>query len=49
MIGILMAIVILAVAFGSLVAMSLPIVTALVAIVVGSSAIGIMSGIVPVS
>ena len=48
MIGILMAIVILAVAFGSLVAMSLPIVTALVAIVVGSSAIGIMSGIVPV-
>ena len=48
LIGILMAVVILAVAFGSLVAMSLPIVTALVAIVVGSSAIGIMSGIVPV-
>jgi RND superfamily putative drug exporter len=49
MIGILMAILILAVAFGSLIAMSLPIVTALVAIVIGSSAIGIMSGIVPVS
>ena len=49
MIGILMAVVILAVAFGSMVAMSLPIVTALVAIVVGSSAIGIMSGIVQVS
>ena len=38
MIGILMAVVILAIAFGSLVAMSLPIVTALIAIVVGSSA-----------
>src|SRR5262245_58417297 len=48
LIGILMAVVILAIAFGSLVAMSLPIVTALVAIVVGSSAIGIMSGVVPV-
>ena len=48
MIGILMAIVILAIAFGSLVAMSLPIVVALTAIVVGSSAIGILSGIVPV-
>ena len=46
MIGILMAVVILAIAFGSLVAMSLPIVAALTAIVVGSSAIGIMSGIV---
>ena len=48
MIGILLAVVILAIAFGSLVAMSLPIVTALVAIVVGSSSIGIMAGIVPV-
>jgi RND superfamily putative drug exporter len=48
MIGILMAILILAIAFGSLVAMSLPIVAALTAIVVGSSAIGIMAGIVPV-
>ena len=48
MIGILMAIVILAIAFGSLVAMSLPIGAALVAIVVGSSVIGIMAGIVPV-
>ena len=47
-IGIILAIVILAVAFGSLVAMSLPIVTALMAIVVGSSAIGIMSGLVDV-
>jgi RND superfamily putative drug exporter len=48
LIGIVMAIVILAIAFGSLVAMSMPIVAALVAIVVGSSAIGIMSGLVPV-
>ncbi len=48
MIGILMAIVILAIAFGSLVAMSLPIGAALVAIVVGSSVIGITAGIVPV-
>ena len=35
MIGILMAVVILAIAFGSLVAMSLPIVVALIAIVIG--------------
>jgi RND superfamily putative drug exporter len=48
LIGILMAVVILAIAFGSLVAMSLPIVTALTSIVVGTSAIGIMSGLVPV-
>ena len=48
LIGILMAIVILAIAFGSLVAMSLPIATALMAIAVGSSAIGIMSGLVAV-
>ena len=48
MIGILMAVLILAIAFGSLVAMSLPIVAALFAIVIGSSAIGIMSGLVPV-
>ena len=48
MIGILMAVIILAIAFGSLVAMSLPIVAALTAIVVGSSAIGIMAGIVAV-
>ena len=48
MIGVLFAIVILAIAFGSLVAMSLPIVTALLAILIGSSAIGIMAGIVPV-
>jgi putative drug exporter of the RND superfamily len=48
MIGILMAVLILAIAFGSLVAMSLPIVAALFAIVIGSSTIGIMSGLVPV-
>src|SRR4051794_40699952 len=48
LIGIVMAIVILAIAFGSLVAMSMPIVAALIAIVIGSSAIGIMSGLVPV-
>ena len=48
MIGILFAIVILAIAFGSLVAMSLPIATALGAIVVGSSTIGIMAGLVAV-
>ena len=48
MIGILMAVVILAVAFGSLVAMSLPILAALLAIVIGSSTIGIMSGFVAV-
>ena len=48
MIGIILAVIILAVAFGSLVAMSLPIVTALMAIVIGSSAIGIMSGLVDV-
>src|SRR3954470_15129844 len=48
LIGIVMAIIILAVAFGSLVAMSLPIVTALVAIVIGSSTIGRLSGLVAV-
>ncbi len=48
LIGVLMAIVILAIAFGSLVAMSLPIATALMAIAVGSSTIGVMAGLVPV-
>jgi RND superfamily putative drug exporter len=48
MIGILMAVVILAIAFGSLVAMSLPIVAALMAIVIGSSTIGVLSGLVAV-
>jgi RND superfamily putative drug exporter len=48
LIGILMAVVILAIAFGSLVAMSLPIVTALMAILIGSSTIGILSGLVAV-
>jgi putative drug exporter of the RND superfamily len=44
LIGIVAAVIVLLVAFGSLVAMSLPIVAALTAIVVGSSAIGILSG-----
>jgi RND superfamily putative drug exporter len=48
LIGILMAVVILAIAFGSLVAMSMPIVAALMAIVIGSSTIGIMSGFLAV-
>ncbi len=48
LIGIVMAIIILAVAFGSLVAMSLPILAALMAIVIGSSTIGIMSGFLSV-
>jgi RND superfamily putative drug exporter len=47
MIGILVAIVVLVFAFGALVAMSLPIATALVGIAVGSSAIGLMSGFLP--
>src|SRR5262249_9446894 len=47
MIGILVAIVVLLVAFGSLVAMSLPIGTALVGIGVGTSVIGLMSGFLP--
>jgi len=44
MIGIVVAVVVLAIAFGSLVAMSLPIVVALVGLLIGTSAIGIMSG-----
>src|SRR5215218_2249987 len=48
LIGILMAVVILAIAFGSLVAMSMPIATALFAIAIGSSTIGILSGFVAV-
>jgi putative drug exporter of the RND superfamily len=47
-IGIAAAVVVLLVAFGSLVAMSLPIVVALTAILIGSSAIGIISGLVAV-
>jgi putative drug exporter of the RND superfamily len=43
-IGVGAAIIVLLVAFGSVVAMSLPIVTALTAILVGTSAIGIASG-----
>ena len=48
MIGLAIAIVVLAVAFGSLVAMSLPIGVALIGLLVGSSAIGILAGQVPV-
>jgi RND superfamily putative drug exporter len=47
MVGILVAVVVLVFAFGSLVAMSLPIGTALVGIGVGSSTIGLMSGVLP--
>jgi RND superfamily putative drug exporter len=42
--GILVAVVVLAVAFGSIVAMSVPIVVALFGIVIGFSSIGILSG-----
>jgi putative drug exporter of the RND superfamily len=43
-IGILVAVVVLVVAFGSLVAMSIPIVVALVGLMIGVSTIGIVSG-----
>ena len=46
--GILVAVIVLAIAFGSLVAMSLPIVVALVALLVGMSTIGLLSGAVAV-
>jgi RND superfamily putative drug exporter len=45
-VGLLIAILVLAIAFGSLVAMSLPIVVALVGILVGTSTIGLLSGAV---
>ena len=48
MLGLAIAIVVLAIAFGSLVAMSLPIGVALIGLFVGSSAIGILAGYVPV-
>ena len=48
MIGLAIAIVVLAIAFGSLVAMSLPIGVALIGLFVGSSAIGILAGYVAV-
>jgi RND superfamily putative drug exporter len=44
MLGLLIAIIVLAVAFGSLVAMTLPIGVALIGLFVGGSAIGILSG-----
>ena len=47
-IGILIAVVVLAIVFGSLVAMSLPIVVALLAILIGTSTLGILSGVVAV-
>jgi putative drug exporter of the RND superfamily len=47
-IGIAVAVVVLAIAFGSIVAMSLPIVVALVGLLIGTSAIGVMSGAMPV-
>jgi putative drug exporter of the RND superfamily len=46
LIGILVAIVVLAVAFGSIVAVGLPIATALAALLVGTSAIAIVGGLV---
>ncbi|HET7351289.1 MAG TPA: MMPL family transporter [Marmoricola sp.] len=48
MIGVLVAVVVLAVAFGSIVAMGLPIGVALLAIMVGTSGLSILAGIVPV-
>lgn len=47
-VGILVAIVVLAVAFGSLVALSIPIVTALFGLLIGVSSLGFLSGIVAV-
>lgn len=47
-IGILVAIVVLAVAFGSLVALSIPIVTALFGLLIGLSSLGVLSGMVNV-
>jgi RND superfamily putative drug exporter len=47
-VGILVAVVVLAVAFGSVVAMGLPIGVALLAILVGSSSLGILAGFAPV-
>ena len=48
MIGILVAIVVLAVAFGSIVAMGLPIGVTLFAIMIGTSLLGILAGFAPV-
>ena len=48
MVAILVAAVVLAVAFGSVVAMGLPIGVALVAILVGSSALGVLAGLTAV-
>jgi RND superfamily putative drug exporter len=48
LIGISVAIIVLAIAFGSLVAMSLPIAVALIGLLVGTSSIGILSGLMTV-
>jgi RND superfamily putative drug exporter len=48
MIGILIAVVVLAVAFGSVIAVGLPIVTALAALLIGTSTIAILSGVLAV-
>ena len=47
-VGILVAIVVLAVAFGSLVALSIPIVTALFGLLIGVSSLGFLSGLIAV-
>jgi putative drug exporter of the RND superfamily len=48
MLGIGLAVIVLAIAFGSLIAMSLPVVVALAALLVGISVIGVLSGAVDV-
>jgi RND superfamily putative drug exporter len=48
LVAVLVSVVVLAVAFGSVVAMGLPIGVALLAILVGSSALGILAGFAPV-
>jgi RND superfamily putative drug exporter len=47
-IGLLAAVVVLLVAFGSVVAMGLPIVTAIVGLLIGSAAVGILSAVIDV-
>jgi RND superfamily putative drug exporter len=46
--GVLAAVVVLAVAFGSLVALSLPIGVTLLAILIGTSTLGVLAGVLPV-
>ncbi|MEV7397315.1 MMPL family transporter [Aeromicrobium sp. NPDC092404] len=47
-VGILVAIVVLAVAFGSLVALSIPLITALFGLLIGTSSLGYLSGLIAV-